>query len=173
MAKTVELRRHTDNTGDVLTEDGIAAALEVGRGLRDDYAVVLSSGAQRATQAAACLLAGMGRSVGGGVRVDGHFRSEFEDRWKDAYRRAGAGDLKSLESEDPDLVREESERFAGALRDLLDALSDGERALVVGHSPMLEAAVYGLTGEMIDPLGKGAGAVVVQDGDSYVVEPAP
>jgi hypothetical protein len=31
----VELRRHTDNDGDALTEEGVAAALRVGAGLAD------------------------------------------------------------------------------------------------------------------------------------------
>ena len=167
LAKTVELRRHTDNEGDVLSADGIAAALEIGRKLESDYAVILSSGAQRATQAAACFLAGMGRRVPGGVRVDTRFRSEVEERWKGAYERAGAGDLASYEKADPDLVAKESELFAAALRDLMETLGDGERALVVGHSPMLEAAVYGLCGEIIDPLSKGAGVVVMQDDAGY------
>ena len=33
MARMLELRRHTDNDGDVLTEEGVAAALRVGAGL--------------------------------------------------------------------------------------------------------------------------------------------
>ena len=54
MARYVELRRHTDNDGDVLTEDGIRAALEIGRGLAGGYVLLVSSGAQRATQTLAC-----------------------------------------------------------------------------------------------------------------------
>lgn len=73
MVRTVELRRHTDNDGDVLSEKGIAAAVKIGQVLTSSYRLIVSSGAQRATQAAACLLAGMGRRVDGGVRVDPPF----------------------------------------------------------------------------------------------------
>jgi hypothetical protein len=33
MARFVELRRHTDNDGDVLSGDGVAAALRLGDGV--------------------------------------------------------------------------------------------------------------------------------------------
>ena len=50
MARYVELRRHTANAGDALTEEGVRAALEVGRRLTGPYALLVSSGAQRAAQ---------------------------------------------------------------------------------------------------------------------------
>ena len=51
MARTLELRRHTDSDGDVLSEEGVQAALEIGRRLTGPYALLVSSGAQRASQA--------------------------------------------------------------------------------------------------------------------------
>lgn len=54
MARYVELRRHTDSDGDTLTEEGVRAALEIGRELSGGYALLVSSGAQRATQTLAC-----------------------------------------------------------------------------------------------------------------------
>ena len=54
MARDVELRRHTDSDGDALTEEGVRAALEIGRRLVGGYALLVSSGAQPATQALAC-----------------------------------------------------------------------------------------------------------------------
>ena len=48
-------------------------------------------------------------------------------------------------------------------------LTEGERALAVGHSPTNEAAVYGLTGTIVDPLGKGEGVLVVLHEGSYEV----
>ena len=54
MARYVELRRHTDSVGDVLTEEGTRAALEIGQRLIGPYALLVSSGAQRATQTLAC-----------------------------------------------------------------------------------------------------------------------
>jgi hypothetical protein len=68
-------------------------------------------------------------------------------------------------------VAEDSERLGTALRRVLDRLPDGGRALVVGHSPTNEAAVLGLTDEIVAPLAKGAGVLVAADDDRYQVEP--
>jgi hypothetical protein len=54
---------------------------------------------------------------------------------------------------------------------VLPRLEDGQRALVVGHSPTNEAAVLGLTGRTVAPLSRGAGVLVVDGGDGYQVEP--
>jgi broad specificity phosphatase PhoE len=171
VAKYVDMRRHTDNDGDRLTDDGIAAAMAIGSKLRGDYDVLVSSGAQRATQTLACLIAPGTARASGGVVVDDRFKSENEDRWKEAYERAGSGDIESFKRADPDLVAKESGLFARALQDVFDRLPEGGRAMVVGHSPMQEAAVWGLTGEAVGPLGKGEGVLVVRDDDgSYRVE---
>lgn len=170
MPKIVELRRHTAAEDDVLTEDGVRAAVAIGARLEADYEVAISSGAQRATQTVACFLAGSGARVPGGVIVDGRFRSAVEDRWKAAYEIAGAGDIESFKKADPDLVRKESQLLATALADVFDRLPEAGRALVVGHSPMQEAAVYGLSGQAIDPLAKGAGVRVTARDGSYEVE---
>jgi phosphohistidine phosphatase SixA len=76
-----------------------------------------------------------------------------------------------LRSADPGLVEEDSAVLAAALRRVLDRLSDGRRALVVGHSPTNEAAVLGLTGEVVEPMAKGAGVLVVVDERDTRVEP--
>jgi broad specificity phosphatase PhoE len=171
MARYVELRRHTDNDGDALTDDGVRAALEVGRSLAGGYDLLVSSGAQRATQTLACFACALGEPVPGGAVVEDGLRSRVEDRWRDAYKRAGSGDLASLREADPDLVREDSAELAAALGRVLERLPDGGRALAVGHSPTNEAAVLGLTGTIIEPMGKGAGVLVIAEGDETRVEP--
>ena len=171
MARMVELRRHTDNDGDVLTEDGIADALRIGAGLAGGYRLGVSTGAQRATQSLACFLAGLGQPVPGGVVVEPGLRSEREDQWRAAYQQAGSGELEAMRAADPELVAEDSARLGEALGRVLERLGDGERALVVGHSPTNEAAVLGLTGELVAPLAKGAGVLLVADGDRFRVEP--
>jgi broad specificity phosphatase PhoE len=170
MARFVELRRHTDNDGDVLTDEGVEAALRIGVGLAGGYRLGVSSGAQRATQTLACLLAALGQPVPGGVIVEPGLRSEREDDWREAYRRAGSGALEALRAADPELVAEDSAVLGAALGRVLGRLGDGERALAVGHSPTNEAAVLGLTGAIVAPLGKGAGVLVVADGDRFRVE---
>jgi phosphohistidine phosphatase SixA len=169
MAKYVELRRHTDADGDVLTSDGVQAALEIGSRLTGDYELLVSTGAQRATQTLACLLAGLGEKVAQGALVEPGLRSGVEERWRAAYQKAGSGDLPALRKADPELVREDSAVLAAALRRVLDALPEGGRALVVGHSPTNEAAVFGLVGEVVEPISKGEGVLVVEeDGDLRV-----
>jgi broad specificity phosphatase PhoE len=173
MARYVELRRHTDSDGDLLTEEGVRAALEIGQRLTGPYVLLVSSGAQRATQTLACFASVLSDSVGGGVIVEPRLRSGVEDRWRAAYRTAGSGELSALREADPDLVREDSQRLAAGLRRVLDRVPDGGRALAVGHSPTNEAAVFGLTGELVAPMSKGAGVLVMLDGDRARVEPLP
>jgi broad specificity phosphatase PhoE len=173
MARYVELRRHTDNDGDVLTAEGVQAALEVGARLSGPYHLGVSSGAQRATQSLACFLAALGQPVPGGVVVEPGLRSSVEDRWRDAYGQAGSGALGDLRAADPDLVAEDSARLGAALRRIVDSLPEGARALAVGHSPTNEAAVLGLTGQEVPPLDKGAGVLVVAEGGRYRVEDLP
>jgi len=169
--REIELRRHTDADGDVLTAEGLVAALEIGARLRGGYDLAVSSGAQRATQTLACFLAALGQHVPGGVVVEPDLRSQVEDRWRAAYQKAGSGALGKLREADPELVAEDSVRLGAALRRVLDRLPDGGRALVVGHSPTNEAAVLDLTGTIVAPLAKGAGVLVVADDDGYRVEP--
>lgn len=172
MTRTIELRRHTDNDGDVLTADGVAAAVDLGaRRLGGGYALVVSTGAQRATQTAACMLAGLGEPVARGVVVVEGLRSRREDEWRDAYAEGGSGDLETFREVAPDLVAEDSEVLGAALGAVLEALEDGERALVIGHSPTNEAAVLGLTGEIVPPLGKGDGVEVVAGDGAFEVRP--
>ena len=170
-SKTIVLVRHTDNDGDVLTPQGVADAVAVGQSLDGAFTVAASSGAQRATQTVGCLLAGLGQAVPGGVVVIEGLRSTVEDRWRAAYRTAGAGDLASLRSADADLVATDSVTLAEGLRPLLAMLPDGGRALAVGHSPTNEAAVLGLTGTIIPPLGKGEYVVIVESPGGLSVTP--
>jgi broad specificity phosphatase PhoE len=171
VAKEIELRRHTDSDGDALTEQGVHAALEIGADLRGGYELLVSSGAQRATQTLACFACALGERVPGGALVEPGLRSEVEDRWRGAYKKAGSGELGALRSADPELVAQDSATLGAALKRVLDRLSDGGRALVVGHSPTNEAAVFGLTGEIVQPISKGSGVLLVVHDEETRVEP--
>lgn len=168
--RRVELRRHTDNDGDVLSPGGVRAALEIGRRLEGSYEVVVSTGAQRATQTAACFLAAGCGGVARGVLVETDLRSAREEQWKEAYGEAGSGELSAFRDVAPDFVEEECGMLGQALGRVLESLEVGGTALVVGHSPTTEAAVFGLTGEEVAPLGKGEGVMVTAQDGGYRVE---
>lgn len=172
MSRTLRLVRHTDNDGDVLTDDGVAAALKIGEQLDGEYALAVSTGAQRATQTLACIVANPGIRLRRGVVVEPGLRSAHEDRWREAYREAGGGELADFRRVAPDFVADEARTLGAALRRVADSLDEGERALVVGHSPTNEAAVLGLTGDEIASMGKGEAVVVVVDDDTARVSSA-
>lgn len=170
MVKYVELRRHTDADGDVLTPDGVRAAVEIGSRLEGGYEVLVSTGAQRATQTLACFLAGLGEKVPQGVVIEPALRSAAEDRWRAAYEKAGSGTLQALSEADLELVEEDSARLAAGLRRVFGGLPEGGRALVAGHSPTNEAAVFGLAGHIVEPISKGGGVLVVEEKGAVRVE---
>ena len=168
----VELRRHTDNEGDRLTPEGAAAAEMIGKDcLHPPYAAFVSTGAARATQMLEILRHAAGQDDTPMAAVTG-LRSSVEDRWRDAAKAAGKGaDLEAMRGIDPDLVERESWLLGSALRQVVEGLPDGGRALVVGHSPTNEAAVLGLASQLVPPLGKGQGILLTEHGGGYRVEP--
>ena len=168
----IELRRHTDNDGDDLTIEGVADAEEIGRaGLRPPYVAFVSSGANRATQMLTILRHAAGQDDVAMSEVTG-LRSTVEDRWRSAARAAGKGaTVERIRAVDPDLVEHEERLLGAALKRIVESLPEGGRALVVGHSPTNEAAVSGLTGTAVEPLGKGAGLLLVEDGGRFTVSP--
>ncbi len=172
LMRYVELRRHTDNDGDRLTPQGVADAELIGRDrLHPPYAAFVSTGAARATQMLEILRHAVGQDEIP-VTVAAGLRSLVEDRWRQAAKGAGKGaDLDGMRVIDPGLVEKESLLLASALRHVIEGLPEGGRALVVGHSPTNEAAVLGLAGRVVPPLGKGKGVLLVEDGGDYQVEP--
>jgi broad specificity phosphatase PhoE len=171
MAKTIDLRRHFKNDGDVLTAEGVDAATKAGKALTTRYQLAVSSGAQRATQAVACLLAGHDQAVAGGVIVDPGLRSGREARWIELINEAGGDDLEAIRALDPGFVSSEatalSERAAPGLRRPRQWRRSARRR----PQPTNEAAVLGLTGEVITPLPKGAGVRIVADRGRFSVTP--
>jgi phosphohistidine phosphatase SixA len=168
----VELRRHTDNDGDRLTAQGVADAEAIGRdGLHPPYAALVSTGAARATQMLEILRHAAGQEDVEITEEPG-LRSAVEDRWREAAKAAGKGaSIEDMRDVDAALVDHECRQLGAALRSVVERLPDGARALVVGHSPTNEAAVAGLTGEVVEPLAKGAGVLVTEDTGRYRVQP--
>jgi hypothetical protein len=168
----VELRRHTDNDGDKLSEQGVSDAEAIGRtGLHPPYAAFVSTGAERAT----AMLRILRRAAGQddiAITTETGLRSGVEDRWREAAKAAGKGaSIEEMRAVDPDLVEHETRLLGWALQQVVEGLPEGGRALVVGHSPTNEAAVSGLVGQAIAAMGKGEGVLVVEDGGRYEVRP--
>jgi len=170
----VELFRHTDNDGDTLTSEGIAAAEEIGRArLSPPYALFGSSGARRAVEMVEILRRAAGQEDVPITEVPG-LRSTVEDRWRSASAAAGKGaTVEAMRELDPDLVEKESALLGSALRVVFDGLPDGGRALLVGHSPTNEAAVLGLAAAVVGPLGKGEAVLLVEDQGRFQARPMP
>ncbi len=167
----VELRRHTDNDGDRLTQQGVADAEAIGRsGLHPPYAAFVSTGAARATEMLEILRHAAGQD---GVPITSAtgLRSSVEDRRAAATAAGKGADLEAMRAVDPDLVEKESLVLAWALPQVVEGLPEGGRALVIGHSPTNEAAVLGLAAAVVPPLEKGEGVLVVEDRGDYRVEP--
>jgi phosphohistidine phosphatase SixA len=165
----LEIRRHTDNDGDQLTVDGVAAAEEIGRtGIHPPYTLFVSTGAARANQMVTILRAASGQEDVP-VREETGLRSLVEDRWREASQASGGGDLEAMRKVDRALVEQETTLLGAALRGVLEQLPDGGRALVIGHSPTNEAAVLGLAGQLVQPMGKGAGVLVTEHEGRFAV----
>jgi phosphohistidine phosphatase SixA len=168
----VELRRHTDNEGDRLTPQGAADAEMIGRDrLHPPYAAFVSTGAARATQMLEILRHAAGQddapvTTAAGLRSPG--RGPLARRGQGG--REGRGP-RCHPGRGPELVVSESLLLASALRQVAGRLPEGGRALVVGHSPTSEAAVLGLAGRVIPPLGKGEGILLLEDRGDYRAEP--
>jgi broad specificity phosphatase PhoE len=168
----IELRRHTDNDDDRLTEQGVADAEAIGQtGLHPPYTLFVSTGAERASEMLR-ILRSAANQEDVPIITETALRSVVEDRWREAAKAAGKGaSLEDMRAVDPDLVDHETRLLGAALQGILNALPDDARALIVGHSPTNEAAVCGLTGQVIGPLGKGEGVLVIEDAGRYEVLP--
>jgi broad specificity phosphatase PhoE len=161
--KELELRRHAEREkdADALTAAGRARAEDVGRGLATDYAVAFVSPAKRAAESLAWFLRGSGQALPDHAVVRG-LASEVEDRWRAAAKQATAPRVDAIGEVDPSLVEEESLRLARVVEGLFDRVLPGGKGLAVGHTPLIEAAVYGLLHLAIDPLRECEGVTLTQ-----------
>lgn len=167
--KSIELRRHTDNDRDRLTDEGVRQARVIATRLSPPYDLFVSTGAQRATQTLEVWRQELGTDSP--IQNEIGLRSEHEDRWKQAYERADSSELARMQEVDHNFVQEEAGVLGAALQSVFERLPESGTALVCGHSPTNEAAVLGLTGQLIKPMEKGAGVRIVQEGERYRVEP--
>ena len=128
LMRTLELRRHArrDPEADRLAPEGRRQAEEVGRTLKGGYAVVFVSPAQRAAETAAWFLRALDERLPAHGVIPG-----LAGEWTDRSPLA----------------------MAGVVTALLEAVPDGARGLAVGHTPLIERAVFGISAREIAPLG--------------------
>jgi phosphohistidine phosphatase SixA len=141
--RTLELRRHArrDPQTDRLAPEGRVQAEEIGRSLEGPFAFVFVSPAERAAETVAFFLRGLGQQLPPHAVVPG---------------------LAAHDNDGSPLA------MAGVVSALLDTITDGERALAVGHTPLIERAVLGLTGRELEPLGECEGVRLTQDEDGHI-----
>jgi phosphohistidine phosphatase SixA len=143
--KQIELLRHAprDPDRDALSAAGRSLASRVGATRADvGYAAVFVSPAERAAETAAWFLRGGGHQLPAHSIVPGL-----------AGKDATGGSPEGL---------------AAGLRSLLAELDDGDRALAVSHTPFVERAALGLTGNEVDPMRELEGILITQADDGSV-----
>jgi broad specificity phosphatase PhoE len=163
--RALELRRHAprDSEEDRLTPEGQRLAEAVGRSLPGGYAAVFTSPAKRAAETAAWFLRGLGQPLPDHHGITEGLGSPVEDRWRASAKAAGSSRIDEIERVDRDLVERESSRLGQALREMVASVEEGARGLAVGHSPLIEAAVYGATGTIVEPLKECEGVLVEEE----------
>lgn len=163
--RRLELRRHAprDPDADRLSVEGRMVAEETGRTLPGGYRALFTSPAKRAAETAAYFLRGLDQKIPAAHGVSEGLASAVEDRWRAAAKAAGSSRIDAIESVDLDLVEKESSLLGQAIRQLLASVPDGAVGLAVGHSPLIEAAVYGLTGEIVEPLKECEGVLLEEE----------
>lgn len=169
--RTLEVRRHAprEKGVDALSDEGRDLAHRVGQKLAGDYDAVFTSPAKRAAETVAWFLRGLGQPLPRTHGVSDGLTSTVEPRWREAAKASGSGRIDDIAGRDPDLVEMEKSRLGDAVLQMLAAVSDGERVLAVGHSPLIEAAVYGLTGHVIEPLKECEGVILIRENDEIVL----
>ncbi|MFI5055075.1 MAG: histidine phosphatase family protein [Actinomycetota bacterium] len=141
----LELRRHATREAmrDGLSERGRALAEDVGRSRSEPYDAVFVSPAERAAETAAWILRGAGQQ------------------------------LPPIHAVIPGLAGQDAtggspEGLAGGVRVLLDQIPDGGLALAISHTPLVERAAFGLTGQEVAPMSECEGVMITRHDDGRI-----
>jgi hypothetical protein len=87
-----------------------------------------------------------------------------------SVRERRSGELEALRTADPELVEEDSAALGAALGRVPDALTDGGQGPGRRAQPDKRAAVLGLTGQIVGPIPRGAGVLLVADDHGFRLE---
>ncbi len=133
--RSLELRRHAprDPEEDRLSKDGQGLALHVGKDLPGGYVALFTSPARRAAETAAYFMRALGQQ------------------------------LPQIHGVSEELASEDDERLAAGVRAILAEVPEGGRGLAIGHTPLIEKAVFLLTGRSIEPLAECEGVLLEEE----------
>jgi phosphohistidine phosphatase SixA len=142
--RVLELRRHAkrDPSADRLSPDGRRQAEDVGRTLTGGWDVIFVSPAMRTAETVAWFLRARGEQLVPHAVIPG---------------LAGEGTDRSPLA------------MAGVVTALLDAVPEGGRGLAVGHTPLIERAVLGISAQEIAPLAECEGVLLSREDDEHPV----
>lgn len=145
--RSLELRRHArrDPAEDRLSDEGRAQATDVGGALGGGYDVVFTSPALRAAET-----------------LDRFLRARDEPAPVPEVVPGLAG--RGTDGGPTELGR--------VLAELLARVPEGGRGLAVGHTPLIERGIEGLTGRTIEPLAECEGVLLTESaaGSIHVLE---
>lgn len=184
MKRIVTLRHSFKNPGDgdvPLSVEGQRLALEIGHRLSKffTFSMLVGSDQIRTTQTGILILAGMGEAVEVIVQNPGLCGPTLNE-WKrvisdkDAVLPRGVTLLGSIQRKDHGFYAKESKRLSNVYLEIFAGMEDSKKALVIGHSPLIEMAVVTLTGG--DPnehpaLEECSGYVLILEGGKIHAEP--
>jgi broad specificity phosphatase PhoE len=166
--KIIEIRRHgkTDKKKN-LTCEGYVHARAIGeRDMQgEDFDCVFVSHLSRTADTARAFAEGAGDFiVEEFIQIKGLHTPRSED-WGDLFclaesKEGGEKDIAHLRDLRPAFVHNEAERLQDVFHEIVRQIPDGGRALIVGHSPIIECLVYAVTGELIKPLQECEGLIL-------------
>jgi phosphohistidine phosphatase SixA len=141
----LELRRHAprDAQRDALSDLGRAIAEDIGRARRERYDAVFVSPAERAAETAAWILRGAGQQLPPDHAV-----------------------IPGLAGQDA--TGGSPEGLAAGVRALLDQVPHEGLGLAISHTPFVERAAFGLTGQEIAPVRECEGLLITRSDDGTI-----
>ena len=133
--RALELRRHAprDPREDKLSKDGQALALHIGKDLPGGYVAVFTSPARRAAETAAYFMRALGQQ------------------------------LPQIHGVSQELASDDEDQLTAGVRTILSEIPDGGRGLAIGHTPLIERAVFALTHQHIGPLAECEGVLLEEE----------
>lgn len=168
--KKVEIRRHalkdSGTRKDMLSPEGIEQARKAGAEMKNKgYTHVVITQLFRTPQTAAAMAEGAGDFAAAYVIVSPALFTKRMDELVAYVKEHGA----VVKPEIP-LIQEEARRMADEFVHLVAGLPENAHTLAIGHSPLTEIMILGLTGRVVSPLKECEGVILTFDGANWTIE---